>query len=391
MNSVRSIALVAGLALTSAAFGGNASNLLFPLDGTYTIAPFSGNGAQGSGPASPADPFQRNDDDYTGAIDLGFDFCFFGNNQSQLNINNNGNVTFGGGFSTFTSTGFPVANFPMIAPFWGDVDTRNANSGVVYYKSIDTDNDAALDTFVVTWDNVGYYNQQADKLNTFQVALTNRSGGFGGSGANVAFSYDDMQWTTGSASGGSGGFGGTPATVGINNGNGIDFFQIGRFGAAGNAYDGSGGATDGIDYLDHQDFFFDICGQGLNVPPVALGLPGDRCYQLDVSNGDVLAALINLIGPEIADDISSISLNDIDGAQAAGLMVAIGAVPVPVGTVNLDWNPGYEDVGLYNFELTFADSAGNVTVEAFCINVVPAPGAFALLGLGGLVAVRRRR
>ncbi|MBK7573604.1 MAG: hypothetical protein IPI10_19160 [Bacteroidetes bacterium] len=35
-------------------------------------------------------------------------------------------------------------------------------------------------------------------------------------------------WTTGDASGGTGGFIGTPATVGVNNGNGIDYIQIGN-------------------------------------------------------------------------------------------------------------------------------------------------------------------
>ena len=42
-------------------------------------------------------------------------------------------------------------------------------------------------------------------------------------------------------------FGGTPATVGANQGNGTDFFLVGRFDQAGNAYDGPGGANDGVD------------------------------------------------------------------------------------------------------------------------------------------------
>ena len=45
-----------------------------------------------------------------------------------------------------------------------------------------------------------------------------------------------------------GGFGGAPATVGVNHGNGVDFFQIGLFDHAGNDYDGPGGNNDGVSF-----------------------------------------------------------------------------------------------------------------------------------------------
>ena len=44
-----------------------------------------------------------------------------------------------------------------------------------------------------------------------------------GIGNNICFCYADMEWTTGNASDGVSGFGGTPATVGVNNGDGIKF------------------------------------------------------------------------------------------------------------------------------------------------------------------------
>ena len=60
---------------------------------------------------------------------------------------------------------------------------------------------------------------------TFQVILTDGSIRAVGDyllplGANVLFNYGDMQWTTGSSSGGTDGFGGSPATVGLNLGDG---------------------------------------------------------------------------------------------------------------------------------------------------------------------------
>jgi hypothetical protein len=199
------------------------TDLLFPLNNTFALA---------MGP---------NDDGYTAEIPLGFSFDLYGVTYNSVFINNNGNLSFGAPFFQFTSTGFPVQGFPMVAPFWADVDTRSAN-GQVWYKI--TDN-----TLIVIWDIVGYFNQHGDKRNTFEVAISDGTNTTMGLGNNLCFSYGNMQWTTGDASGGVGGFGGVPATVGANRGNGEDSFQIGRFVHRGTDYDGPFGSNDGVDYL----------------------------------------------------------------------------------------------------------------------------------------------
>jgi hypothetical protein len=130
----------------------------------------------------------------------------------------------------------------LIAPFWADVDTRPAASGIVWYK-------ITANRLVVIWQEVGYYNQQTDKLNTFQLIMTDGNDPIIGVGNNVGFAYEDMQWTTGSASQGVGGFGGVPATVGVNKGDGVDFALVGRFDHPGVDYDGPVGNNDGISYL----------------------------------------------------------------------------------------------------------------------------------------------
>jgi uncharacterized protein (TIGR03382 family) len=215
-----------------------------------------------------------NDDGSSAQIDMGMTFCFYQTDHTALFINNNGNVTFDGGFSTFTPFAFPSSARPMIAPFFADVDTRNrghAGSGtnLVWHKSVDSDNNGSTDLFVVTWDTVGYFNGQVDKLNTFQLVLSADENGFG-TGLNAAFSYGDMNWTTGSASGGVGGFGGAAATVGINRGDGIDFDQIGRFDNAGSNFDPNNG---GVNYLDNRLYFFNAC-QGIVPAPGTLGFLG---------------------------------------------------------------------------------------------------------------------
>ena len=89
----------------------------------------------------------------------------------------------------------------------------------------------------------GVYNQHADLLDTFQLILSNFTNPIVAPGSNVCFDYDNMCWTTGDLNG-VGGFTNPPspttgnATVGVNRGNGVDYFQLGRFGENNSSYDG---------------------------------------------------------------------------------------------------------------------------------------------------------
>jgi hypothetical protein len=379
----------------SAALAGNAASLMFAFDASWSVVPFAANGPQGSG-SSDGTGLERNDDDFAqagfGMPAVPFTFSLYGTPYTGADIflNNNGNLSFGAGFSSFIPSGFPVAGFPMVAPFWGDVDTRNPDSGAAYYKFFDGDGDSDIDTLVMTWDNVGYYNTQADKTNTFQVAISDGTNPAMGLGNNVCFSYDDMQWTTGSASGGMGGFGGTPATVGVNAGNGVDFFQFGRFDHEGADYDGPGGLTDGVSFLDGNDICFNASG-AQNQPPIAIGLPDNQRYLLDASQGDVLNAVLQFIGPEIGDQVTIDSVIDLDGAQALGLVIGVTS-PGDPALIDLDWTPDLGDVGIYDFIVNFTDSFGAGSNVRFEIQVVPTPGALGLqVGLMALFTTRRRR
>lgn len=147
-----------------------------------------GNAAIMTGGGSSANVgFSRNDDGWSGPINLGFTLSFFGNNYTQFYANNNGNISFGSGISSFIPTGPTGATAPVISPWFGDVDTRNAASGLMYVR-----NDP--NQVIVTWDQVGYYDSNADKLDSFQLVL--RGPGYNvpvGEGA-IGFFYKDMQW-----------------------------------------------------------------------------------------------------------------------------------------------------------------------------------------------------
>jgi hypothetical protein len=301
--------------------------LCIPLDTSWSVVRnISDTGC--SGPSDPNDLCQRNDDDHTDLVSLGFTFNLYGNSYNNVFINNNGNLSFDGGYCTFTSTGFPVSGYPMVAPFWADVDTRGPLSGIVYMKR-------GPGWFAVTWDHVGYYGAHDDKLNTFQVIISDGTFAPIGLGNNVGFCYGNMDWTTGDASGGSGGYGGSPATVGVNNGNGVDYFLIGQFDHPGTDYDGPGGNVDGVDYLDCRRFTFAV-GAADNIPPVGINFPPDN--RICIAAGEVLHLTVGFIGPE-ADQVVHTVVNSFGLANFS--------------YTSTDGNPS-------NVDIVFAPDAGQI-------------------------------
>jgi hypothetical protein len=160
----------------------------------------------------------RNDDGSTGLVAIGFSANFFGTIQTGLYVNNNGNVTFNNPLSTYTPFGLTTNNFPIIAPFLADVDTRSG-PGITQYG---TGTIGGHSVFGVNWINVGYYSNQVDKLNSFQLILTERAD-TGAGNFDIEFNYDRILWETGGASGGVNGFGGTPAAAGYTDGGSNDF------------------------------------------------------------------------------------------------------------------------------------------------------------------------
>lgn len=321
-------------------------------DASWNIVPFTNGTA----------PQYRNDDGYTVRMALPFNFCFYGRQVDSIYINNNGNVSIDAPYFQFSADSFPSPNFVMIAPFWGDVDTRNAGSGLVYYQLTSSH-------LIVQWEDVGYYNSMADKKNTFQLIMTDGIDQLLPPNANVSFCYKDMAWTTGAASGGVGGFGGIPATVGINQGNGTDYIQIGRFDTVGTQYDGPYGNVDGVDFLDNQQFILNSCLSGSNVPPILNSQ--QVCDTVTVCENDTILITGTFLSPE-AGQITSCSV----GSLMTGLSVIQN---VPGNTV--DWIVQIiglpSNLGMNRFDLVGTDNgtpARSIRVPVV-VNVVNEPVA----------------
>jgi Nidogen-like/PEP-CTERM motif len=160
-----------------------------------------------------------NDDGSTTLVSTGFAFDFNGLMANQVYVNNNGNITFTAPLSQYTPSVLTNNTLRIIAPFFADVDTRGIGSGLTQYGTAVI---GGKNSFGVNWINVGYYSGGTNKLNSFQLILTDRTD-TGVGNFDIEFNYDQILWETGNASGGSNGLGGNSAVVGYSNGTNTSF------------------------------------------------------------------------------------------------------------------------------------------------------------------------
>jgi len=232
--------------------------------GIGSIVVMTGGGnANGAG-----DPTGRNDDGYSGPISFGFTGAgtlpFFGGNYSSFYANNNGNISFTGGNSSYIPTGPIGATIPTIAIWFGDVDTRGLLSGVMQIRQ-----DIANQT-ILTWDHVGYYSGHDDLLNTFQMVVRGPDYSIPVGEGAIGFFWLGMPWEVTNTS--------TTAAVGFGDG-------------AGNGVVLQGSNTAGLHNVVafHQTWF------NANLTPVC-GVPGTPDCPSSVPEPGSLALLALALG-----------------------------------------------------------------------------------------------
>ena len=159
----------------------------------------------------------HNDDGSSNGIllvpEFEFGLQFFSESHDTVFVNTNGNITFSGPFPGYTPYPFPVADRPMIAPYWADVDTRfqdgecDGEEGYSDIGDLECQNPSENGIwwhkepglFVVTWDRVGYYDCNVDRRMSFQLILREVDQ-HGCGDFDVEFRYNLCEWTTGEAS-----------------------------------------------------------------------------------------------------------------------------------------------------------------------------------------------
>lgn len=115
------------------------------------------------------------DDDVTGALPIGFNFCFLGNDYTQFYIGSNGWISFSAGQTTaYTSATIPNAGAAVpkncIMGPWEDWNP--GIGGNIYYQTIGTTPNRKL---VVSWDAVPMFSC-TQNLGTFQIVCHETTG-----------------------------------------------------------------------------------------------------------------------------------------------------------------------------------------------------------------------
>jgi len=131
--------------------------------------------------------------------------------HTQVHVNNNGILSFGGFFPGFSNDSLAslanAADHALIAPFYADVDTVKVASNTGGQGMFGTGSVDGRNAFIATWDRVGRWNEQFDRLSTFEVLLIDRSDIDAGD-FDIVFNYGDIEWTVANP-------GDEPARVGI--------------------------------------------------------------------------------------------------------------------------------------------------------------------------------
>jgi hypothetical protein len=310
-----------------------------------------------------------NDDGSSASIPLPFTFDFYGTLYDSLYINNNGNISFVAPYITFTANPFPDAAYNMIAPFWADVDTRSmtgTSTGNVWYKM-------TPNALIVVWDSVGYYAYHDDLRSTFQLIISDGTDSLVPAGNNVSFCYGDMQWTTGDASSGVGGFAGAPATVGVNIGNGVDYFQVGTFDQPGTGFDGPYGAADQVDFLDGQEVYFNIAVSNTNTPPVLIS--SVICDTIDVYTGDTLqksGGVLEFTFSVSTPELNQLLTNQISSSEPSALTYNMTQMSNEFYRYECEFDANGLSPGMYTVTLHATDNGTPVlsSEETVYINVI---------------------
>jgi len=142
------------------------------------------------------------DDNFVGPFSIGFNFPYYGSNYSELHINSNGFVSFGGGSNSNDDVAIPNTSAPndFILAYWDDVNP-NAGGAVRYYSDI------ANQRFIVSYDDVPLWSYGGSL--DFQIILY--------VSGRIEFNYGTLNPGTGSLS---------TCTIGIENSTGTDGLQV---------------------------------------------------------------------------------------------------------------------------------------------------------------------
>lgn len=318
-------------------------------------------------PGSPG----NSTDNYSGVINLPFDFNYFGTLYDQVVLTTKGTIVLGtAGYIDFLPSAFPTPlagestdQHEHIAGFWTDFDF--AASGELYYLVTD-------EALYVNYVEVGYWPNQGDKTNTFQMIICEDGSDVIGGGKNVQFYYEDMQFANSQISGAQGGLDANAniAIVGCDRTSGNAHYSFGRYNLGDDNFNGPYGITaaqqDGIYWLNNRviEFNTSITNFTNNIPPVIVGEPCDTMY---MCQGEVFNFDLAFTAPESTQDVT-ITFTQTD----SGFSTTIDNVPAnSAQLVNATFVAGTDNIGVNTVTITGTDNGSpNLATQAIYVFIV---------------------
>lgn len=144
----------------------------------------------------------RTDDGSYGPISLGVKLTFFNAIFSSMHINSNGFISFVSRLNAYNPITFPTST-PLIALFWGDINT--VTNGQIYYRESSSESDLKrakdeiMNTFsiafkptrayIITFDQVAAYGGTFIETNSFQLVIATD-----GKITYLIYIYGKMMW-----------------------------------------------------------------------------------------------------------------------------------------------------------------------------------------------------
>ena len=293
-----------------------------------------------------------------------WEFDLYGASYEFFYINSKGQISFGGDVIDWTPTGFPAAEYNQIAGYWQDTDIRSV--GEIKWKK-------TQDAVYVNFIDVGYYNNQDDLTNSFQIIITHPESGVLPDGNNAQVCYLDMNWAHGDVGGSGGCCGPDPGVTGADgestnpNLEASPHVQFGRFNLPDDTYNGPYGIgadnEDGINWLDYKFFNINTALTNNNLNPVPTANLG--CDTISLCLGQTTSLNVEFLGPEPGQTVALDIQQSLAGASYIDdESVSNGGTATFTGTFVAD-GPG---VSTITMEAT--DSEGAVTTVDIVINVL---------------------
>ena len=291
-------------------------------------------------------------------------FDLYGASYQNFFVNSKGQISFGEEVIDWTPTGFPAAEYNQIAGYWQDTDIRSV--GEIKWKR-------TADAVYVNYIDVGYYNNQADLTNSFQIIITYPESGVLPEGSNAQVCYLDMNWSHGGIGGSNGCCGPTPGVTGADGESTVDdvnsspHVQFGRFNLPDDTYNGPYGIgddeQDGINWLDYKFFNINTAETNNNLNPVATENLG--CDTITLCLGQTTSLDVAFLGPEPGQTVSVTVEESLSGASSIeGLSWSDGETATVTGTFTA------ATAGLNTVSITATDNEGATTLVDIVINVL---------------------